>query len=113
MTGVVVGRDAGGDAGQRGRRSCARALGERLDLVVANALRPDRFTAAEAAVLEPLATEHAAARVALAAHHRAREQAEQLERLGPDVALPFAAEPDGGADLAALADALDTALGAD
>ena len=85
-------------------------LGDRLDLVVANALRPDRFTASEASALEPLAASHSAARVALAAHHRAREQAAQLERLGPDVTLPFATEPDGGADLQALADAFDAEL---
>ena len=85
-------------------------LGERLDLVVANALRPDRFTSAEASLLEPLAMSNPAAAVAVAAHHRAREQAAQLERLAPDVTLPFATEPDGGADLPALADALDSAL---
>ena len=86
------------------------ALGDRLDLVVANALRPDRFTPGEAAQLEPLSASHDAARVALAAHHRAREQAAQLERLGPDIRLPFAAAGAGGADLPTLADALDTAL---
>jgi anion-transporting ArsA/GET3 family ATPase len=86
------------------------ALGDRLDLVVANALRPDRFSAAEAALLEPLAATSDAARVAVAAHHRARSQAEQLERLGAEVELPFAALPDGGADLEALADALGEQL---
>ena len=86
------------------------ALGERIDLVVANALRPDRFSSAEAALLEPLAASHDAARVALAAHHRALEQSAQLERLGADVALPFAPLPDGGADLAALSHALEPAL---
>ena len=85
-------------------------LGARLDLVVANALRPDRFTASEALVLEPLAASSPAAAVAVAAHHRAREQALQVERLAPDVELPFAALPDGGADLDVLADALSAAL---
>ena len=85
-------------------------LGARLDLVVLNALRPDRFTAREAALLEPLAAGSDAARLALAAHHRARAEEEQRERLGPDVVLPFAADPAGGADLGALADALDEAL---
>ena len=85
-------------------------LGDRLDLVVANALRPDRFTASEAAVLEPLAVSHAAARVAVAAHHRAREQASQLGRLAPDVSLPFAGLETGGADLPVLADAFDASL---
>jgi anion-transporting ArsA/GET3 family ATPase len=86
------------------------ALGGRLDAVVANALRPDRFTAAEAALLTPLARTHDAARAALVAHHRAREQAGQLARLEAAVALPFAAAPGGGADLEALAGVLDAAL---
>jgi anion-transporting ArsA/GET3 family ATPase len=85
-------------------------LGDRLDLVVGNALRPDRFTDGEAAILAPLAVAHDAARVALAAHHRAREQAVQLARLDADVALPFAPQPAGGADLDTLATALDAAL---
>jgi Anion-transporting ATPase len=83
------------------------ALGARLDLVVANAVRPDRFSDDEAALLEPLAVGARAARVALAAHHRAREQRDQLARLDAGVTLPFAARDDGTADLAALADALD------
>lgn len=85
-------------------------LGDRLDLVVGNALRPDRFTSSEAELLEPLAASHPAARVAVDAHHRAREQAAQLSRLDPDVVLPFAAADEGGADLPVLADALDAAL---
>ena len=87
------------------------ALGERLDLVVANALRPDRFTAKEATLLEPLAAEgRAAAQVALTAHHRALSQDEQVQRLRPDITLPFLAGPDGDVDLSALADALETQL---
>ncbi len=85
-------------------------LGERLDLVVANGVRPDRFTDADAALLEPLAASAEAARVAVTAHHRARAQREQLTRLGADVELPFAAHPDGGADLGTLADALDAVV---
>lgn len=84
-------------------------LGERLDLVVANGVRPDRFSTAEARRLAQ--TEGAAARAALATHARARSQQEQLERLRADVRLPFA--PDaatGGADVEALAAALDAAL---
>jgi anion-transporting ArsA/GET3 family ATPase len=85
-------------------------LGERLDLVVANALRPDRFTAREARLLERLSGDHAGARLALAAHHRARGQAEQVARLDPDVALPFLPDAgNGAADLSALADALEQA----
>lgn len=83
-------------------------LGHRLDLVVANALRPDRFTAADAERLAALDAD--AARIALAAHHRARGQAEQVDRLAPGATLPYAATPDGGADLAVLADALDGQL---
>jgi anion-transporting ArsA/GET3 family ATPase len=86
------------------------ALGDRLDLVVANQVRADRFTDEEAALLQPLAATSDAARAVLAAHHRAREQAEQLARLEPDLALPFAALPEGGADLDALAEALGDAL---
>ena len=84
------------------------ALGARLDLVVANALRPDRFSPADAKRLAAL--DHDAARIALAAHHRAQDQAGQLERLAPDVTLPFAAGDDGAADLEALADALEAQL---
>jgi anion-transporting ArsA/GET3 family ATPase len=85
-------------------------LGDRLDLVVANALRPDRFTAREARLLERLSGDHAGARVALAAHHRARGQAEQIGRLDPDLALPFLPHVgNGAADLSALADALEQA----
>lgn len=87
-------------------------LGERLDLVVANAIRPDRFTAAEARTLERLAGGHPAARVAVAAHARARAQEEQLDRLHADVHLPFVPDDEsGGADLQALAGALADALG--
>jgi anion-transporting ArsA/GET3 family ATPase len=86
------------------------ALADRLDLVVANALRADRFTAGDAALLEPLAASSSAARIALAAHRRARSEHEQLERLGADVVLPLATAAGGGADLQALADVLDAEL---
>jgi anion-transporting ArsA/GET3 family ATPase len=87
-------------------------LGERVDLLVANAVRPDRFTDAEAERLTALATRAPAARTALVAHRRAREQRCQLARLAPDVTLPFAPDADrGGADLDALADALGDQLG--
>jgi Anion-transporting ATPase len=83
-------------------------LGDRLDLVVANAVRPDRFTAAEA---KRLGKAGGAASVALAAHARARAEAEQLERLAADVVLPFAPDPaSGGADVGALAERVDEAL---
>jgi anion-transporting ArsA/GET3 family ATPase len=86
-------------------------LADRVDLVVANAVRPDRFADAEAERLAA-AGEHPAARAALAAHRRAREQGEQLRRLDAAVQLPFI--PDaaaGGADLEALSGALARALG--
>ena len=90
-------------------------LGDRLDLVVANALRPDRFSDEEAEVLERAATGGAARPGRRwSSHHRARAQREQLERLRPDVTLPFAVDPAddrGGADLDVLADALAGALG--
>ena len=81
-------------------------LGNRLDLVVANGVREDRFTAAEAKRLRGV--EGRAAKAALAAHARARSQAAQVERLRPDLILPFA--PDaatGNVDVDALAAAAD------
>jgi anion-transporting ArsA/GET3 family ATPase len=82
-------------------------LGGRLGLVVANALRPDRFSDAEAKRLARAADGSGPARAALSAHRRAREQQAQLARLKADVELPFAPGEDaGGADLHALADAL-------
>jgi len=86
-------------------------LGPRTDLVVANAVRADRFTHADVAALRAR-RRHPAAAAALADHARAREQAAQLARLGPAVALPFAPDPGGGggADLHALARVLGSAL---
>jgi anion-transporting ArsA/GET3 family ATPase len=85
-------------------------LGQRVDLVVANAVRADRFTAADAARLRA-ERDHPAAAAALADHARAREQAGQLDRLRADVTLPFAVDDAaGGADLPALARALGAAL---
>jgi hypothetical protein len=84
-------------------------LGPRLDLVVANGVRPDRFTAAEAERLSR--AEDDAARAALSTHARARAQREQLDRLGADAELPFAPDAtSGGADVEALAAALERAL---
>jgi Anion-transporting ATPase len=86
-------------------------LGARLDLVVANGVRPDRFNEAEAKRLAEAARGGGAARGALVAHSRARAHREQLERLRPDVVLPFAPDAtSGGADVEALAAALDAAL---
>lgn len=83
-------------------------LGDRLDLVIANAVRPDRFSDAEARRLAKAGG--AASRAALGVHARCREQRERLERLRADVVLPFAPDEDGGADIAALAHALDAGL---
>ena len=92
-------------------RYLAEQLGDRLDLVVANAVRPDRFSDAEAERLARLA-DRLGVRAALDAHGRSREQRAQLERLGADVVLPFAVTPaDGAADLDRLADALAVGLG--
>ena len=92
-------------------------LGDRLDLVVANATRPDRFTDADAARLTTLDPDHPATRAALTAYARARRQAEQLERLRSEAApvavveLPFAPDDESaGAALDDLAAPLDAAL---
>jgi anion-transporting ArsA/GET3 family ATPase len=79
-------------------------LGPRLDLVVANAVRADRFGDGDARRLA--AAPGAAARAALAAHARARAQREQLGRLGAGVELPFAVGASGDADVGALAEVL-------
>jgi anion-transporting ArsA/GET3 family ATPase len=87
-------------------------LGGDLALVVVNAVRPDRFTEAEAAALRADAS--AAARVALAAHERARAQRGQIARLRralggevPTIRVPFIP---AGADLDPIADRLERAL---
>ena len=91
-----------------------RELGDRVDLVVANAVRPDRFSDDEAARLAAVGGRATA--VALAAHARAGEQREQLARLRAGTAVPVAELPflpDGGsatADVGALADRLAAAL---
>src|SRR4051794_15182536 len=87
-------------------------MGLDLALVVVNAVRPDRFTAAEAERLR--AVDGAAGRVALAAHGQARAQRAQLARLRrglrgevPTLGVPF--NP-AGADLDAIADRLERVL---
>ena len=88
-------------------------LGRRLDLVVANGVRAERFTGREAKRLGRVARETGApaAQAALSVHARARSQREQLHRLSPHVELPFAPDAEsGGADVHALAEALDTAV---
>jgi anion-transporting ArsA/GET3 family ATPase len=75
----------------------AAQVGLPVDLVVANGLLADRFTAEEVAALAS-AQPSAPVRAALAGHARAREQRRQLGRLrrgarAPVVTLPFLAEP--------------------
>lgn len=85
-------------------------LGDRLDLVVANGVRADRFSTAEAKRLQRAAHVGGAAAAALSAHARARAQREQLDRLHADVELPFVPDAaSGGADVQALAELLDAA----
>src|SRR5689334_24723645 len=72
-------------------------VGLELDLVVANGVLPDRFTAADVRVLEA-APPSAPVRSALVAHRRARAQRAQLGRLrrtarAPVVTLPFVSAP--------------------
>ena len=87
-------------------------LGGDLALVVVNGVRPDRFTEGEADALR--ADGSAAARVALAAHERARAQRGQIARLKraldgavPTIRVPFTPT---GADLDLIADRLERAL---
>jgi anion-transporting ArsA/GET3 family ATPase len=70
------------------------AVGHGLDLIVVNALYPDRFSDEEAERLRRVADRSAAVRVALAQHRRARAQAAHLLRLrdqaeAPVVTLPY------------------------
>ena len=79
-----------------------RRLGDELDIavdqVIANAVLPDRFTEAEVGRLRPL-DGNTAVRAALAEHHRAAGQQQQLRRLrkaarAPVVTLPYLFEPE-------------------
>jgi anion-transporting ArsA/GET3 family ATPase len=94
----------------------AERLGPRLDLAVANAVQPDRFSDREAKRLAGVAAAAPAVRVALAAHRRAREQRAQLARLRAGAGAPVAETPfapageSGSADLEAIAEALAAAL---
>jgi anion-transporting ArsA/GET3 family ATPase len=73
------------------------SVGARVDLVVANALLPDRFDAAEVRALRD-APPSRPVRAALVAHARARAERAQLARLrraarAPVVTLPFVSAP--------------------
>jgi anion-transporting ArsA/GET3 family ATPase len=81
-------------------------MGMRTDVVVANALLPDRFTSEEAERIEAVNGGHgapevaAALRAALSEHRRARSQRAPLRRLKKDVpdavTLPYLFEPELG-----------------
>jgi anion-transporting ArsA/GET3 family ATPase len=90
-------------------------VGLEIDLVVANGLLPDRFSAAEVDVLRA-APSSAPVRAALTAHARARAQRAQLQRLrrsarAPVTTMPFvSAAMLDATHLEPLARALERAL---
>jgi anion-transporting ArsA/GET3 family ATPase len=93
------------------RDALEQANGQQPALVVVNALRRPRLSAADAAALEAH-RDHAAVRAALAMYTLAREQRAQLRRVrrrigAPTITVPFTP---GGADVAAIARRLDGAL---
>jgi anion-transporting ArsA/GET3 family ATPase len=80
-------------------------MGMELDLVVVNALYPERFTDGEADRIEQAAESNgspgveAALKAALFEHHRARTQRAEVERLAAElghdpIALPYLFEPE-------------------
>jgi hypothetical protein len=62
-------------------REAVRAIGLDVDLVVVNAIVPDRFSAEEADALEAARPAGDVIRMAISAHKRARAQADELDRL--------------------------------
>ena len=82
------------------QRALPAAAGHGLDLIVVNAVHPDRFSDDEA---EQLASApHGRLGPVLAEHRRARRQAEQVQRLrrraaAPVLTLPFVFPPAAGA----------------
>jgi len=75
-------------------RELPGAVGRGLDLIVANAVYPDRFSDDEAERLPALAGRFPIVRAALAHHRHARAQAEHLRSLreqahAPVIALPY------------------------
>ena len=94
------------------RDALREQVGLDLALVVVNAVRRERLTAADARALD--AVDHPAARLALRAHRAARAQRNQLARLRralggtvPTLSIPFFA---GGVELPAVAGQLERAL---
>jgi anion-transporting ArsA/GET3 family ATPase len=89
-----------------------RAVGRGLDLVVVNAVFPDRFTAAEAEQLLPFATQSEVVRAALDEHRQAAAHALRTEWLhervpAPLVTLPFVFTTEiGSRELTQLAERL-------
>jgi anion-transporting ArsA/GET3 family ATPase len=69
------------------------AVGRGLDLVVVNAVFPDRLTVAEAEQLRPLAARSAAVRAALDEHRQALRHAAQTAWLQERVAAPVVTLP--------------------
>ena len=94
------------------RQALREQVGLDLTLVVVNAVRPDRFTEADAARLR--AVDGAAGRIALSAHVHARAQRAQLARLRRGLAgeVPMLRVPfnPAGVDLDTIADRLERAL---
>jgi anion-transporting ArsA/GET3 family ATPase len=99
----------------------AEQLDLQIDQVVANAVLPERFTAAEVGRLRELSGQgtpasQAAVAAALAEQRRAEGQREQLERLrdelrAPVTTLPYLFEPEPGRrELELLSDRLEEAL---
>jgi hypothetical protein len=68
-------------------------VGHGLDLVVVNAVYPDRFTGAEAEQLRPLAAQYGDIRAALDEHDRALIHAARVEWLRERVAAPVVTLP--------------------
>jgi anion-transporting ArsA/GET3 family ATPase len=94
------------------REALHASMGLPLERVVANALEPDRLTAAEARRLAPYG-EHPAVARALSVHRRALRQRAQLTRLRKltgDVAPARLPLHPGGPDLERLADELAAQL---
>ncbi len=87
------------------KRDLADQMGMEIDVVVMNALYPERFSEGEAERIEQAVSSNgspgvrAALRAALSEHHRAGSQREELARLRKELgrsplALPFLFEPE-------------------